>query len=239
MQQENDPQARRNGKRYLPPEIAIDLEADNALVRAALARSIGAGEQRELVTQELKHRIGNLLAVVHAIARQTFVSADPASMVDFSVRLHALAEAQKFLIDAETRPATLESVVTAALAAHCPDPDRATISGPELAINGRRAHALTLALHELATNAAKYGALSGDAGGIEIVWTVSGGQLGLLWREHGGPPVTAPTRRGFGTMLVTRNLAAAFAGEIDLQFQSTGLTCRLRAPANAPKVDAL
>jgi two-component sensor histidine kinase len=234
-----DPQQQQNGKRYLPPELAIDLEADNAILRAALAKSIGANEQRELVTQELKHRIGNLLAVVHAIARQTFGPADAASMVNFSARLHALAEAQKLLIDAETSPASLASVVAAALAAHCPDPERATINGPELAINGRRAHALTLALHELATNAAKYGALSAEDGGIEIVWTVSDDQLDLLWREHGGPPVSAPTRRGFGSMLITRNLGAAFSGKADLQFPPAGLTCRLIAPARAHTGDAL
>ena len=239
MQHKAEHQGRQSGNRYLPPELAIDLEADNAILRAALARSIGASEQRELVTQELKHRIGNLLAVVHAIARQTFGAADAASMVDFSARLHALAEAQKFLIDAETRPALLADVVTAAIAAHCPDIERASISGPELVLNGRRAHALTLAVHELATNAAKYGALSADAGRIEIVWTVSGGQLDLLWREHGGPCVAAPIRRGFGTMMITRNLGAAFAGEANLQFLCAGLTCRLLAPASPHNGDAL
>ncbi|MCP6711063.1 hypothetical protein NL489_27325, partial [Klebsiella pneumoniae] len=90
MPDKAEPQARRNGKPYIPPELAIDLEADNAILRAALARSIGDNEQRELVTQELKHRIGNLLAVVHAIARQTFGPADAGRMVDFSARLHAL-----------------------------------------------------------------------------------------------------------------------------------------------------
>ncbi|MBK8840189.1 MAG: sensor histidine kinase [Hyphomonadaceae bacterium] len=219
----------RSGKRYVPPELAIDLEGDNALLRAALAKSEGAGERRELITQELKHRIGNLLAVVQAVARQTFSTADAASVEAFNARLLALAEAQKLLIDSETRPASLAEVVTAALAPHCSDGDRATITGPELALNGRRAHGLTLALHELATNAAKYGALSTDRGWIEIVWTIDAGQLAFLWREHAGPSVVTPARRGFGSLLITRNLGVAFGGKVDVQFHPTGLECRLLA----------
>ena len=221
--------SRRNRNRYLPPELAIDLEADNALLRAALAKSEGAGERRELITQELKHRIGNLLAVVQAVARQSFSNADAASLEAFNARLLALAEAQKLLIDSETRPALLAEVVSAALAPHFADGDRARIGGPELALNGRRAHGLTLALHELATNAAKYGALSNDIGWIEIVWTIEDGKLDFLWCEHEGPPVATPTRRSFGTRLITRNLGIAFGGEVDLQFDRAGLTCRLSA----------
>jgi len=218
-----------NATRWLSPELAIELEADNALLRTALAKAEGAGERSELITQELKHRIGNLLAVIQAIARQTLGAADSASVEAFNARLVALAEAQKLLIDAETRPASLEEVVLAALAPHCPDGDRARISGPEVTLSGRRAHGLTLALHELATNAAKYGALSTDDGGIDIIWTANDGKLDLLWREHGGPPVVTPTRRGFGSMLITRNLGIAFGGHVDLQFDPAGLTCRLTA----------
>jgi len=223
------PAERRNGNHHIPAEIAIDLEADNVLLRAALAQSEGAGERRELVTQELKHRIGNLLAVVQAIARQTFNSADAVSVENFNARLRALSEAQKLLIDSETRPAFLTEVITAALAPHCADGDRAKISGPELTLDGRRAHALTLALHELATNAARYGALSTDGGWIEIVWSTERGKLDFLWRERGGPPVAAPTCHGFGSLLITRNLRMAFAGEVDLSFNESGLTCRLTA----------
>ncbi len=223
------PHAGRSEKRHLPAELAIDLEADNALLRTALAKSEGAGARRELVTQELKHRIGNLLAVVQAIARQTFNSADAVSLENFNARLHALAEAQKLLIDSETRPAFLAEVVTAALAPHCVDGDRARISGPKFTLNGRRAHALTLALHELATNATKYGALSTAGGWIEIIWSIEDGRLDFLWREHGGPPIVAPARHGFGSLLITRNLRVAFAGEVDLKFNESGLTCRLTA----------
>ncbi len=220
----------RSGKRYHPPELLVDLEADNALLRTALARSEGDSVRRDLVTQELRHRIGNLLTVVQAVARHTFKDADPLSIEDFSARLHALAAAQKLLIDSETRPAIMADVVREALSPHCSDGDRAAISGPPIALDGRRAHALTLALHELATNAAKYGALSLDGGWIELTWTGANGQLELVWREHEGPAVAAPARQGFGSMLITRSLGAAFGGKVDLDFRKDGVVCRLISP---------
>jgi len=220
---------RSNGRRHLPPELAIDLEADNALLRAALAQSVGAGVQRDLVSEELKHRIGNLLAVVQAVARHTFKEADPASLDTFGTRLHALAAAQKLLIETETRPATMADVVRDAVAPHCSEGDRAAISGPEVALDGRRAHALTLALHELATNAAKYGALSNDGGGITVSWTHDAGVLDFTWCEHGGPSVTAPDRKGFGSALISRSLGSAFAGEVSIMFHKAGVECRLHA----------
>lgn len=226
-----EPRKRQNRNHYLQPELAIDLEADNVMLRAALANSASADVRRDLITQELKHRIGNLLAVVQAVARHTFKSADAASVENFNARLLALAAAQKLLIDSEARAASLTEVVTSTLAPHCSHGDRAKISGPELALDGRRAHALTLALHELATNAAKYGALSTDTGWIDIAWTVTDGALSFMWREHDGPPVIPPERRGFGSALISRNLGLAFRGTVDLDFNADGLTCRLVAPA--------
>lgn len=214
----------------LPLEIAIDLEADNVLLRAALARSASADVRRDLVTQELKHRIGNLLAVVQAVARHTFSSADAASLENFTARLHALAAAQTVLIDTENRATTMEKVVVDALAPHSMEGHRTTIAGPEIALDGRRAHALTLALHELATNASKYGALSQELGWIEVSWTSDNGLLNFLWREHEGPPVSAPTRTGFGSRLITRNLGMAFHTEIKLLFLEQGVECTFNAP---------
>lgn len=221
--------ARRGGESPISAALALDLVADNALLRAALAKSEGAGVRRDLIAQELQHRMGNLLTVVQAIARQTFASADATCIEAFSARMRALATAQKVLIDSETRAASILGVVREALAPHCTDGERIRISGPEMALDGRRAHALTLALHELATNAAKYGALSTEAGWVEIAWTDATGLFDFLWREHDGPRVVPPTRRGFGSTLVNRNLSIAFAGESDLDFNPAGVTCRLRA----------
>ena len=213
----------------LEPEHLIDLVAENAGLRAALALAEGTSIRRELVSQELKHRIGNLIAVVQAIARKTFRDADAACVADFNARLSALAAAQAVLIDAETEPAMLLDVVKLALAAHISSVERVAISGPDVTLSGRQAHALTLALHELATNGAKYGALSVDGGAVEIAWTTTNGELNFLWRERGGPVVSAPTRKGFGSSLITLNLSTAFSGAVDLQFEQAGAG-RLRAP---------
>ncbi len=223
--------SRACGTRYRPPELIVDLEAENALLRQALALSEGDGVRRELVTQELNHRIGNLLSVVQAIARQTFKGAGQTSIDDFSTRMFALAAAQRHLIDSDTHDAKLADVVSDAIVAHCAEGDRCRMSGPALTLSGRRAHALTLALHELATNAAKYGALTVERGWVEVRWMVEDGHLTLLWREHNGPTVKAPKRSGFGSVLITRNLGAAFEGVVDLAFDPTGITCRLTAPA--------
>ncbi len=214
----------------LEPEQLIDLVAENAGLRAALALAEGTSIRRELVSQELKHRIGNLVAVVQAIARKTFRDADAACVVDFNARLSALAAAQTVLIDAETEPASLWEVARQALAAHISSPERVAISGPDIALNGRQAHALTLALHELATNAAKYGALSADVGAVEIAWTNANDELNFFWRERGGPAVKAPTRKGFGSSLITLNFSTAFSGTVDLRFEPGGVECLLRAP---------
>ncbi len=214
----------------LEPEHLIDLVAENAGLRAALALAEGTSIRRELVSQELKHRIGNLIAVVQAIARKTFRDADAKCVEDFNARLSALAAAQAVLIDAETEPAMLLDVAKLALAAHISSPERVTISGPDVALSGRQAHALTLALHELATNAAKYGALFVDDGKVEIAWTSQNGELNFSWRERGGPVVTPPTRKGFGSSLITLNLSTAFSGAVDLRFESSGVECLLRAP---------
>ena len=214
----------------LEAEILIDLVAENAGLRAALAAAEDASVRRELVSQELKHRIGNLIAVVQAIARKSFRDADSARVTDFNFRLSALAAAQTVLIDAETEPAMLLDVTRLALAPHISNSERLAISGPVVALNGRHAHALTLALHELATNAAKYGALSVESGGVEISWTDNNSELNFLWREVGGPVVRAPTRHGFGSSLIKVNLSSAFSGVVDLRFDVSGVECQLRAP---------
>lgn len=156
-------------------------------------------------------------------------------LAEFGARMNALGMAQAILIESETRVATIAEVVTSALAPHGADgadDDRISVEGTDIPLEGRRAHALTLALHELATNAAKYGALSSESGRVSIAWTRNDDELELIWREHGGPPCAPPDRRGFGSFLITRNLGIAFNGVVDLDFSSTGLVCRLKAPAS-------
>lgn len=224
------PRSAELGAPSVEPEILIDLVTENAQLRAALALAEGIGERRELVTLEIKHRMGNLLSVVQAIARRTFRGADARLAEQFNARLGALANAQKLLIDSETRPADLMDVVHAALAAHLTANSRWNVAGPPVSLTGRRAHALTLALHELATNAAKYGALSVDKGLVEVTWSSADGQLDFRWLEVGGPCVSPPRRRGFGSSLITVNLGSAFCGKVQLGFDWTGVDCRLVAP---------
>ncbi len=214
----------------LRAEQLIDLVAENVGLRAALSVSEGASARRELVSLELKHRIVNLIAVVQAIARKSFQDADAIRVEDFNSRLRALAAAQTVLIDAETEPASLLEVARLALAPHISNAEQIAIAGPHVALNGRQAHALTLALHELATNAAKYGALSVEGGAVEVSWTNVENRLEFLWRECQGPPVQAPVRSGFGSSLIRINLCSAFLGVVDLRFEPGGVECRLSAP---------
>lgn len=211
----------------LRADALIDLVLENSDLRAALAKSESAGIERDVVNQELKHRIANLLAVVSAIANKTFREADPETLRDFTSRLVALSAAQTLLIEAETRPTMLGEVVREALTAHL---GRCEASGPEVAVTGRQAHALALALHELATNALKYGALSAQAGCVTLRWTLADGMLEFYWTESGGPPVATPTRRGFGTTLITQNLNSAFSGHGEVFYEPGGVEFRLRAP---------
>ena len=224
------PASRPPDSDQLRAEQLIELVAENAGLRAALAVSEGASVRRELVSQELKHRIGNLIAVVQAIARKSFHDADAIRLEDFNSRLSALTAAQTLLIDAETEPMSLLEVTRLALAPHISTAEQLAIAGPHVALNGRQAHALTLALHELATNAAKYGALSAEGGAVEVSWTNVENRIEFLWRECRGPPVQAPARSGFGSSLIRTNLSSAFSGVVDLRFEPGGVECRLCAP---------
>jgi len=168
------------------------------------------------------------------MARQTSRHADPVRLAEVGAHMNALRMAQAILIQSEARVATMADVVASALAPHGADGaigDCIRLSGPEIALEGRRAHALPLALHELATNAAKYGALSVERGSVEIDRLSAGGYLDLVWREHDDPVCAPPERSGFGSFLITRNLGASFGGVVELDFSAAGLICRPRAPA--------
>ena len=120
--------------------------------------------------------------------------------------------------------------------------ERLQIHGPPVPLNPRVALSLTMALNELATNAAKYGALSGAGGELSLVWQVLEGSdrtlLELVWQERGGPPVEAPARRGFGTRFIERCIERDLGGEVDLLFERSGLSCRLGIPLKGMPVNA-
>jgi len=195
-----------------------------------------AEERRTLLINELNHRVKNTLASVQSIARQTMRSArTPEEMADvFTARLVALSGAHDVLTRENWEGAGLKKIVQVALAPFAGD--RISTQGPDVRLGARAALALGMALHELATNAAKYGALSGEVGGVALSWQVRSGEraiLDMVWREHGGPPVTPPKRRGFGSRLLTQGVRFELNGAAEMEFAPDGLICRISAPLEA------
>ncbi|MDR3463058.1 MAG: HWE histidine kinase domain-containing protein [Beijerinckiaceae bacterium] len=185
-----------------------------------------AEEQANLMAHEMKHRVGNLIGVIQAIARQT--ARNSATVADFQFqfeeRLLALARAQKFAGAESGEPPDLKAFLAAAL-----EPfgrDRFTLSGPPAALQPSLASSFALLLHELGTNAMKYGALSAAGGQVAISWRVENGHVNLQWHESGGPPVTPPTRSGFGSKL----LKLAFppeSGQASILYEPAGVRCAI------------
>jgi len=177
--------------------------------------------------------VKNVLATVQAIARQTFRSGhgDDTARIAFEARLLALSKAHDLLTRENWDSAELSEVATEALAPY--RRERFEIDGPRVRLTPKVALALSLALHELATNAAKYGALSMPTGRIAITWTVSSDDppyLNFRWQERGGPIVLPPTRMGFGSRLIERSLALELAGEVKITYDPAGVVCEVCAP---------
>jgi two-component sensor histidine kinase len=184
---------------------------------------------------EINHRAKNLLSVVDAIAHQTATRTPEGFIEHFSERIQALAANQDLLIRNAWHGVEAEDLVRAQLA---PFADflgsRIAVRGPELRLNAASAQAIGLALHELATNAGKYGALSTDAGRVDIGWGTDGGTFILSWIECEGPPVSAPIRRGFGTIVMETMTERSVNGKVELLYPPSGVTWRLSCPvANA------
>lgn len=188
-------------------------------------------ERLRLMVHELNHRVKNTLATVQAIAAQTLRRAEPALRQTLEDRLMALATAHDVLTREGWAGADLTEIVAASLAPYgVGDDARFGFSGPPLRLLPRAALALAMGLHELATNAVKYGALSSDAGRVDIGWIVAGQRLRLTWTERGGPRVTPPERRGFGTRLIERSVARDLVGSATIEFAADGVVCVIEAP---------
>ena len=194
-----------------------------------------AREALHLINEELKHRVKNTLTVLGAVATQTFRDASSkADLEKYQARLAAFGRAHDLLTAANWAAAPLQDVVSTALKPYRTGDDRFTVSGPPLVVRSRQALALSLAIHELATNALKYGALTAAGGQVSIAWT-SDDQDGeptfvFTWREVGGPAASKPTAVGFGSRLISRVLQDDFGGSVDVSYESAGLVCRLTAP---------
>ncbi|WP_082317159.1 PAS domain S-box protein [Methylobacterium sp. ARG-1] len=195
-----------------------------------------AEEHQRLLTGELQHRVKNTLAMIQAIANQTLRNATSLQEAReaFQARLIALGKAHDILTQASWTAAPIAEVIEGALGVHRHDASRIRISGPNVLLAAKPALSLALALHELATNAAKYGALSNESGVVELRWHVvhddAAPRFCLTWTEQGGPPIlTQPARRGFGSRLIERSFAAEVGGEVKLTYAPTGVVCRLEA----------
>ena len=189
-----------------------------------------AEDQQRLLSAEAVHRVKNTLASVLAIIDQTLRGSDtPADVQEkLTARVLALAKAHDVLVSTNWSGASLSDLVRNVAGVHTHEGQhQVEIVGPEVHVSPRLAVSLSLALHELGTNAVKYGALSCASGRVAITWTVtatdSGDRLSLRWREQGGPTVEPPARRGFGTRLLERGLGVDLAGAARLSFESSGL----------------
>jgi PAS domain S-box-containing protein len=189
-------------------------------------------ERIDLLMRESRHRTKNILGLVQVIARQT-AAGDAKDFIDrFSKRIQALAANQDLLVRNEWRGVDIEKLVRAQLA-HFADlaGSRIAVGGPSLRLNAAAAQAIGLALHELATNAGKYGALSVDAGRVDVRWRLDGDSFVMSWIERSGPPVPPPKRRGFGSTVVDPMAKLSVGGEVDLNYAPSGLMWRLTCPA--------
>lgn len=196
-----------------------------------------AEQRRMMLINELNHRVKNTLASVQSIARQTLRARRPAAETYelLTARLVALSAAHDVLTREDWLGAPLREVAESALRPFSAQGEaRIVLDGPDLRLGPRAALAMAMALHELATNAAKYGALSVDTGRVELTWVraadLAGPRLDLTWRERGGPPVSRPARTGFGTRLLTQGLRADLDGAADVDFAPDGVVCRITAP---------
>jgi PAS domain S-box-containing protein len=198
-----------------------------------ITRRKQAEQHQQLLLRELSHRVKNMLALILSVARQTGarITAVDDFLDAFEGRLHALAAAHELLTESGWRNTSLAELARAALAAHDqPGSERIGIGIEDLPLTPAAAQDLVLVLHELATNAAKHGALSVPGGAVTLAGRIAGGELVLAWSEAGGPPVAPPSEVGFGTMLLEQIVEHRYEGRVELDWRSEGLVCTLRIP---------
>lgn len=220
-------------------QLTLD-ERGQPVALHAIGRDMTEAKRAEahlrLLIDELNHRVKNTLAIVQGIAQQSFKDDVPAprARAAFEGRLAALSEAHNLLTREHWGLVSMKQIIEDTVAPHGGDAGRFTLDGPDLSIVPKTAISVALAIHELATNAVKHGALSRPEGRISIRWarTAQDGRprFSLVWEERGGPKVQAPTRRGFGTRMIERGLAAELGGTVRIDFRPEGLVCTVDAP---------
>ncbi|MBC8013217.1 MAG: PAS domain-containing protein [Methyloceanibacter sp.] len=195
-----------------------------------------AEEDKTLLLRELAHRVNNTFAVILAITQQSLRTAPSAEAFAeaFTGRLQALAQAHNLLLAKDWAGADLGELAKGQLAPFCLEGgDRLKLEGPKVMLAPTQAIALGVVLHELGTNAAKYGALSIDSGKVELSWKLGADRVCLIWTERHGPPVAPPSRRGLGSKLIERGLPSA---GIDWRFEPAGVVCTIDLPLDERRV---
>lgn len=220
--------------RILPYRAADDTIDGVLLTFIDVSAVVVAETQQKVLAAELIHRVKNTLAVASSIAERTLP--DDQSKNDLIGRFHALGHTHDLLSQAGWTEAALRDLILAELAPHA-DGDRPnlTVNGPPVMLKPQAALFLALVIHELSTNAAKYGALSVADGRIEVTWSIVGDRpprLELKWTEHGGPKIDGLPKRGFGMELIERGIRFELQGEAKLETADGGLHCRIVIPAN-------
>lgn len=193
-----------------------------------------AERQIRLLMREVNHRSKNMLAVVQAMASQSALRGDPQNFAaSFTERLHALAASHDLLVNNNWRGVGLGELVASQLSPFGGVMlKRIHFGGPSVQLTPAAAQAIGMALHELATNAAKYGALSTDGGAVALDWSISpkGDSFTMRWAESGGPPVSAPARKGFGSRLISEMTQLSIGGKVKLDYAPQGVVWELSAP---------
>ena len=203
---------------------------------ALRASEEAADRDRNLLAGELEHRVKNTLAMAQALVSQSLRRASNLADAGRSIedRLVSLGRAHDVLTRSNWTVAPIGEVVSAATKILVVSPERVTVSGPEISIKARAVVGLTMALHELCTNATKYGAFSNGQGQVSIDWSITGqgddAMFELVWRETGGPTVSPPAHKGFGSRLIGVGLLGATADQSTVDYQPTGVVWRARSP---------
>jgi PAS domain S-box-containing protein len=227
---------RADGSEFAADVMLIPIEIEQPLMVLAVVRDITERKREEarlqLLMREVNHRAKNILSVVQAIANQTDAGSLDEFISRFTARIQSLSASHGLLVRSAWKNVPLTELICSQLA-HFEDllRTRIAVDGPDLRITAPAAHVVGLALHELATNACKYGALLTAAGHVDIRWQVDGDLFTMSWTERDGPPVTAPVRQGFGTMVIDTLVKQSLGGEVQLDFAPAGLAWRVACPA--------
>ena len=233
---------RRDGSRIWIELAAAPVRDSHGALSGAVVAVLdidarkAAEAAQSLMNAELSHRMKNLMSIVLSITNATLrnatVMADATTVL--TDRLITLGKAHDVLLTGHMAPAPLSDIVRSGIGVHVDEVERFEVIGPAVVIGEGVALALSMMMHELTTNAAKYGALSNEEGRIAITWSLidveSGPDLRIAWRESGGPPVIAPSTKGFGSRLIERGVTGHVGGSVSIDYAATGVVCVAQAP---------